>query len=73
MRSHTTAAVYYMQYVELYSLLVLPAVKHANEAVLMCAWDGAVATICSVRVEIRNVRTKVAYGIRRLERNDDQV
>ena len=30
-RSHKTAAV--LQYVELYSLLVIPAVEHANEAV----------------------------------------
>ena len=36
MRSHTTAAV--LQYVELYSLLVIPAVEHAQEAVwiLVC-------------------------------------
>ena len=31
MRSHTTAAI--LQYVELYSLIVLPDVEHANEAV----------------------------------------
>ena len=31
MPSHTTAAV--LQYVELYSILVIPAVEHANEAV----------------------------------------
>ena len=35
MISHTTAAV--LQYVD--SLLVLPAVEHANEAVWMCVWD----------------------------------
>ena len=51
MRSHTTAAV--LQYVELYSLLVLPTVEHANKGVSMRAWDETAAT--SVRVEIQNV------------------
>ena len=44
---YTTAAV--LQYVELFSLLVIPSVsEHANEAVLMWAWDETVLT--SVRL-----------------------
>ena len=43
MRSHTTAAV--LQYVKLYSLLVLPAIEHANEGAWMRAWDTNAASI----------------------------
>ena len=37
MRSHTTAGV--LQYIEIYSLLVIPVLEHANEGVWMSAWD----------------------------------
>ena len=68
MRSHAAASV--LQYVELYSLFVIPAVEHANEAVSLCVWDETAATIVRVGNKKRPGH-KVPYDIRRLQRNDD--
>ena len=43
MGTHKTAAA--LQYVEHYTLLVIPAVEHANEAVWMCVWDETASAL----------------------------
>ena len=70
MRSHTTAAV--LQYVELYSLLVIPAVEHVNEA--LCAWEETEsALVHMVHKETSRTKGTTLYKTVWIERNDNQM